>query len=201
MTEEKKEGLLYRRIPESDNVSQGDILFNFPIFLPSIESIQDVEEISIEGLGKHMKMTAFTTDIIVLTQACDLVNNEKRNPIDSVVCAAITDIGLHSWEVVGGTNSNRNPSYYLLNKEDDVFPKSHLINFEELFTVPYDVLTAFKNNAGDRVRPTSPILEKISQHFGNYFSRIGTEYERQKAELKVEHKELKEKIASSQESQ
>lgn len=194
MTEVKKEELLYRRISESADISQGDILFNFPIFLPMAKNLQEIEEVTIEGLQEHMSMKVFYADIIVMTQACDLVDSEKRDPVDSVICAAIVDIGLYKWDVVAGTNSNRYPSYFLLNKEEDIFPKSHLIDFGEIFTIPYDLLKAFKNKAGDRVRPTSPILEKISQHFGNYFSRIGTEYERQKDELRVEHAKLKSEV-------
>jgi len=183
MEEKKKEEILYQKIPSTEDVSQGDILFNFPILLPDQTKIED---------GK-MPFTSFDADIIILSQSCDLVLdlNRNRHPVDPVVCAAIHHIGCFSSGLVTETNSGRKPSYYLLNKDNIFLDKSYIVDFGAIYTIPYKVLDDFTRNYGDRFRPTSPILEKISQHFGNYFSRIGTEYERDSKELKEEHRILK----------
>lgn len=194
MEEQKKEEVLYQKVPSTENVSQGDILFNLPIFLP--------DQTKIDADGK-VPFEAFAADIIILSQSCDLVLDPARNrlPVDPVVCAAIHHIGCFSKTLVTETNSGRKPSYYLLNKDNVYMERSYIIDFGAIYTIPYKILSEFATNQGDRFRPISPILEKISQHFGNYFSRIGTEYERDPKELKEEHSILEKKYKEELEAQ
>lgn len=190
MGEEKKEEVLYHKVPSTESVSQGDILFNFPILLPDQSSIE-------EG---QMSFLSFASDIIILSQSCDLVHDKQRNrfPVDPVICAAIFDIGHYSWSLVSETNSGTRPAYYLLNRDKIFLDKSYIIDFSRIYTIPYRLLSDFSSKNGDRIRPISPILEKISQHFGNYFSRIGTEYERHSKDLKEEYTPLREKFEEEQ---
>lgn len=185
MAESRQEELLYQEVYSKETISQGDILFNFPIVLPNQLAVEKEEN----------PFIMYNANIIVMSQACDLILDEGRNryPVDPVICAAIYDIGNFSWELVSQTNSGNRPAYFLLNRDEKFLDKSYIIDFGKIFTIPYKVLDEFAKKSGDRFRPISPILEKISQHFGNYFSRIGTEYERNKQNLKEEHKTLREK--------
>lgn len=195
MADNRVEELLYRRVPATENISQGDILFNFPIILPNIKSLDQIDKVTKESLKDHVEMDLFDADIIILSQACDLVFDEQRGryPVDPVICAAVNEIGSYSWRLVEDVNSGKRPAYFLLNKDESFMEESRIIDFGQIFTVPYDVLSKFVTSTPDRFRPISPILEKVSQQFGNYFSRIGTEYERDKKDLKEEHRLLKER--------
>lgn len=195
MTEVDKSGNLYKKIHCSEPISQGDIFFNFPVFLPNPTSIAEIKGIDKDSLEKQVKFQVFHADIIILSQSCDLVSDPHKNryPVDPVVVATINEIGVHSWNVVSETNSGSRPSYYLLNKDEGFMSKSHIIDFGSIHTISYNILEIFREGYGDRIRPISPILEKISHHFGNYFSRIGTEYERHKSDLKAEYEPLREK--------
>lgn len=195
MSEEIKKSALYQQVKESEKISQGDILFSFPVFFPDSDSLKSLKKVTKESLGTEMAFTVYNADIIILSQSCDLVLDPARNryPVDPVICAAINDIGKFSWDLVSKTNSGMKPSYYLLNKDNLFLDNSYIIDFGQIFTIPYDLLSLFSQGYGDRFRPISPILEKISQSFGNYFSRIGTEYERDKSDLKQEHEPLRKK--------
>ena len=192
MMETVKQDILYHSIPESDNISQGDILFNFPLILPNKESMESIEQLTAENLT-NIRLDRVQADLIIMSQACDMVDDPQRSrkPLDSVICAAIFDIGNFKLQTVQDTNAGRKPTYYLLNRDGLYLDKSYLIDFSNIYTVPYSLLNEFTTNYGNRILPISPILEKISQHFGNYFSRIGTEYERNKADLKTEYEQLR----------
>lgn len=184
---------LYQTIQPDENISQGDIFFNFPVFLPDPNNkYNEIKDFSIKTIEEKIKFKVYHSDIIILSQACDMVLDPSRNrrPIDPVIVAAVNHIGKFSWKLVSETNSNRRPAYYLLNKEDGILGKSFIVDFTRIYTIPYEILSKFSKEYGPRLRPTSPILEKLSQHFGNYFSRIGLEYERRSDELKSEHEKL-----------
>jgi hypothetical protein len=185
---------LYQKIQPNQNISQGDIFFNFPIFMPDPKNkYNEIEKFTKEALEEKVKFKVYHSNIIILSQACDMVVDPSRNrkAIDPVVVAAIDSIDRFSWNLVSETNSGRKPAYYLLNKEDGVLGKSFIVDFTRIFTIQYEILSGFSKQYGERLRPSSPILEKMSQHFGNFFSRIGLEYERNSAELKAEHEKLK----------
>ncbi|MED3854231.1 hypothetical protein P4607_22980 [Priestia megaterium] len=190
---------LYQRIKQTENISQGDIFLNFPILLPDKETnYEELKEITPQALKENIQYKVYETNIIILSQSCDMVYDESRGryPVDPVIVASINDISQYSWNLVGETNSGKRPAYFLLNKSDGFLDMSYIIDFGTIFTIPYDLLNRFSKGYGERYRPTSPILEKISQHFGNYFSRIGLEYERDSKDLKAEYQTLKSSPAS-----
>lgn len=67
------------------------------------------------------------------------------------------------------------PNYHMLNACDLVEKKHSIqvVDFRSVYTVPYDFLIGFAADQGKRVRLLSPYREKLSQAFGNFFSRVG----------------------------
>ncbi|WP_211653240.1 hypothetical protein [Planococcus alpniumensis] len=191
MTEENTTTALYREVFSTEDISQGDIFFGFPLMLPDPESIDKVVEVTKEGIEATVKYKVNTTNLIVLTQACDLSRDNGRLPVKSVVCAAINDISQYKLQNVHNVNAQKVHSFYLLHKDDVLFKKSHLIEFKSTYTIPYELLSKYAQNYGNRVRPTSPILEKVSQQYGNFYSRIGLEYVRESKDLAAEYNSLK----------
>lgn len=185
---------LYNSIEPSEFISQGDILFNFPILIAGIEEIHNLPDFSTESIKSQAYFDILRSDVIIMSQACDLANEPERSrkPVDSVICASIFPINKYSKSLVTETNSNRKPGYYLLHKDDSLLTKSYIIDFTRLYTIPYDLLNSFANKQSIRIRPANPLLEQISHHFGNFFSRIGSDFERPKPDLVKEYEELAE---------
>lgn len=183
---------LYTTIEPSELISQGDILFNFPILIAGINEVERLPDFSKDSIQQQAYFDILRSDIIILSQACDLANEPDRNrkPIESVICASIFPMNAYSKTIVQETNSGKRPSYYLLHKEDGLLDKTYIIDFTKLYTIPYELLNKFAHRQTNRVRPTSPFLEQISHHFGNFFSRVGSDYERSKGDLSSEYELL-----------
>ena len=184
---------LYISVDSTNFISQGDILFGFPILIAGVDNIESLPDFSKEAIAEQAYYDILRTDIIVLSQACDLANepHRGREPIDSVVCASIFPINHYSKSLVTETNSGKRPGYYLLHKDDRLLGKSYIIDFTKLYTIPYELLNSFASKQATRVRPANPLLEQISHHFGNFFSRIGSDFEREKSDLTKEYDDLK----------
>ncbi|MGG3115303.1 hypothetical protein [Bacillus paranthracis] len=161
----------YEEINAETPISQGDILFDCPIFLP----IPQYEFSDLENLSKT-KMGVATANVIIMTQACDLnTDNGKRPPkVDSVVVAVLYDVKGQKWGTVSDVFKDKVKSASLLDKNEDGIPMNwQIVSFKNLYTIPYTLLEAFRAQHGPRLRMKSPYLENLSQKFGNFFSRIG----------------------------
>lgn len=187
---------LYVDTTSDGSITQGDILFNFPVLVPVITNPTELTEYSPENIAKRTAFDIHYTDLIIMTQSCDLVNNPamSRKPLDYVVCATIRRIDKYTKKVIDNVNSGRMPAYYLLNKDDKFLSNSQIIDFTGIHTITYEFLNDFASKQTSRFKPSSPILEKISHHFGNYFSRIGLDYEREQKDLVEEYRVLKDEL-------
>lgn len=179
---------LYILGTSSDDLSQGDILFDVPVFNLGIEEIESLPDFSFESLEGRVTSNVDIKGLIIMSQACDLANEPERNrkPIESVVCASIYPISRYSKDLISQTNSKTRPGYYLLHKEDGALENSYIIDFYKLHTISYQFLSQFSKKQTKRIRPNNPYLEQISHHFGNFFSRVGSDFERPKKDLQKE---------------
>lgn len=184
---------LYQRNHSEEMLTQGDLLFGIPIMKMGVKDPYNLPDFSTESLSYNQNIKVIRKNLIILTQACDLVTEVERNrkPQEMVVCGTIRRIDTYSKNLVMETNKGQRPGYYLLHKEKGKLDDSFIIDFHDLHTIPYDYLNAFYVKQDVKIRPVSPYLEKISHHFGNFFSRIGVEYERDKVDLKQEYDALK----------
>ncbi|AUS87814.1 hypothetical protein LBYS11_16375 [Lysinibacillus sp. YS11] len=183
---------LYHLGKSTELITQGDILFDVPIITIGINHIESLPDFTFENLEKHSEVLVETKNLIVMSQACDLANEPERGrkPIESVICASIYPINAYSKNLVSETNSGRRPGYFILHKEHEVLDKSYIIDYSKLHTLPYAFLDAFAKKQTKRLRPTNPYLEQISHHFGNFFSRVGSDFERSNKEILQEYDDL-----------
>ncbi|MCP6760040.1 MAG: hypothetical protein NHB32_15100 [Fischerella sp. CENA71] len=118
-------------------------------------------------------------DLIVLTQSCDLDNKK----VSQVVLCAIYPIpefeeNNESFKKKGKWNevlSSRIEGLHLLasptNPENN--REALVVNFREIYTLPYEYTLKQATELGSRWRLKSPYLEHLSQAFARLFMRVG----------------------------
>lgn len=170
----------YEEIKESDELTQGDILINFPIL--KVEDYNKFVEHYLKGTleGQKFQPVADFADYIILTQACDFVN--KKGEMGNVILCRIHDakqlkFGKNKLEgIVKGTNNQ----FYMLNEDlefkadylEDGFD-FHIVDFNDIEKVPEQVVRDYAKSVKKRLRLLPPYREHLSQAFAKYFMRIG----------------------------
>lgn len=160
----------YSPINPDKPISQGDIFFNCPVFIPAPDyNFTDLKNI------KQANFKHGTSDIIILTQACDLnLNNGGEPNVRNVVVAKIDDAKGETKGFLSDVRKNQRPAYHLISKHEvEPVMNYQVVDFSELYTLPYALLDAFREFHGPRLRLNSPYLELLSQRFGLFFSRVG----------------------------
>lgn len=127
----------------------------------------------------QIKGKEYRYDVVVMTQSCDL----RPGKIKFVVLcpywplAEIIEMNekLRPKKMQEKIRQGHIPNYHMLHacalKE---MPQGiQIVDFRTMYTVPYDFLTQFVKAQGKRLRLQSPYTEKMSQAFGNFFSRVG----------------------------
>ncbi len=160
---------------KESTLRQGDYLpgclVPVPVFDPTnIAQSSEIQEIDVEILE---------FDLIVLTQSCDLENKKAR-------LVALSRIHLLSefeeinpqfrqkgrWEDarrgrIEGLHLLASPSEPANNRE------ALVVDFREIYSLPYDYLVKHATELGERWRLKSPFLEHFSQGFARLFMRVG----------------------------
>lgn len=118
-------------------------------------------------------------DLIVVTQSCDLVNGKSPHaalcPIVSLarfeeVNPAFSKKG--RWEEV---RKGRCEGLHLLASPErpDDNRNSLVVDFRQIYSLPFGYLSQHAETSGDRWRLQSPFLEHFSQAFARFFMRVG----------------------------
>lgn len=171
----------YDEITDIDQIYQGDILTEFPIYTPR----------SNNETGK-MIVSQKNIDCIVLSQGCDLENKkipmvmvtelidaekfikakisqckDKNKTSENKIKDSISDIIAMS----KGTQ----PRYHLLHIKDNGSIKLPylVVDFSKVHTVTFDSIFSHKIKKGMSIVLKTPYIEYTSQRFGNFYSRIG----------------------------
>ena len=149
---------------------QGDLLPRCLVPIPGLDSA--MENGPSEG-------TAIEYDLIVLTQSCDLDQRKVR------LVATRPIFPLPEFEAV-------NPAFARKGRWNEVLKgrieglhllasptvpendrQALVVDFREIYSLPYDYLTAYVTALGPRWRLKSPFLEHFSQAFARFFMRVG----------------------------
>ncbi len=171
----------YLEFPATENISQGDILTNCPVFL----NLPELDPASPDKIGA-IETKVDTIDVVVMNQACDLEDCD----LDSLIVVplwdplSITIKGLDEadpekeknkrWDFIASVHAGRRPNYALIGKSDgDIKMGYKIVDFSNIFSLPYQFLMSFREIHGSRLRLNTPHRELLSQQFGNYFTRIG----------------------------
>lgn len=162
-------------IVDSENISQGDIFFNFPILVPSYDIVTSCSESE-----KIVNCDSYQFDVIVLTQACDLeVRPGDESPKSKFVLVAdLTNartLDQINKDAAKELLSLKRTNLFLLEaSEKSIKMDYEIVHFDYVNSVPWTYINEFCKQYGQHLRLKSPYMEALSHHFGNYFSRVST---------------------------
>lgn len=164
-------------VVQGEVVLQGDLLAGFPV-----PRIVDGASWPIQP-GAVLKAEFQISDVVVLTQSCDLENDK----IDDILLAqTIPWPDAVNSEVARGNMVVKSkrfrealvagnvPNFALLhNREQPPGLPWSVVSFSRLFTAPKAFLVRFAADAGPRLRLRSPYREHLAQAFSRFFMRVG----------------------------
>jgi hypothetical protein len=161
-------------IVNGQDLEQGDLIANFSVVRPLIaDVITDPENIPLEIVR---------TNLIVLTQSCDLVTGREK--IHDVILCEVVSLD-EAKSVAGHVLAKKgNPEnlvrYSLVGfhplpqfESDLLLLPFSVVHFNSVHTVPINIIRDVAKNNGQRLRLRTPYREHMSQRFGFMFSRIG----------------------------
>jgi hypothetical protein len=173
----------YESVGSNIPLTQGDIIFDCPIICwDSSIDIKNGEEL-------ESMVLAIKSDVIVMTQACDLENKKVKNVI---LCPHLSlDQFKEEWiqymNAKGQTKLDKmwnktcediKNGYQwqlaMLNKGSQENIAHRIVDFSEVYTLPRDFLESLLQIKGkDRLRLRPPYREHLSQAFARFFMRVG----------------------------
>jgi hypothetical protein len=159
--------MIYSLPGSDDPLDQGDLIDD--CFILSIK------EFDLEG-NDPPRVNVARDRVLVLTQACDLVNQKATNVTVAVVHEAqlIVDRGLlKPADIRGPVRAARVYGWYFLPASSDLGLDEMIVDLRQLHTVRLDLLTALARSGRRRARLLSPYREHLAKHFADTFSRIG----------------------------
>ena len=180
----------YELAPPGPGLTQGELIFDCPLLTWSPHhSAEDDDVRDPERLKQRVR--AFTADVVVMTQACDLEHGKVANvvlcPHDALTSfrgiweAALQALGHHpsekTWrktceDIANGHVWNRS----FLNSFDLSTPPLELrvVDFHDIFTLPMTFLEGLiSRRKTSRIRLLPPYREHLSQAFARFFMRVG----------------------------
>jgi hypothetical protein len=157
--------MIYRAPSPHESLTQGDILDDCPLVYWESTAL-DVE-------SEPIPVTA-RARVVVLSQACDLVQSKATRVLVAVVHEAqhLVDRGLLKSSVIRDQiRSHRVYGWYFLPAGEAM--REAIIDLRHLHTVPRNVLERLIKDAKRITRITTPYREHLAQHFATTYSRIG----------------------------
>jgi len=148
---------------------QGDLLLRCPV--PILPPDLKVDVTISVAMRYH--------DVVVINQSCDLEQRKVRG----VALLSVTSVPEFEknnpvfakkgrWnEVLKGRAEGLHLLASPVEPEDN--RQALVVDFREIYSLPYDVLTAHAASLGPRWRLRSPYLEHFSQAFARFFMRVG----------------------------
>ena len=160
------------RTVEGDELEQGDILENCPVFLPP----EDLA-LTAEDKLKDAQFRWNDQDLIVMSQSCDIAKGQDK--VREILLCAVwkrseltghlgTDHGMED------ARKGRMPAVHLL-------AASHLpgfereisvVDFRRIYTLPIEFVRK-RASTTKRLRLLPPYREHLSQSFARFFMRVG----------------------------
>ena len=153
-----------------DELQQGDILENCPIFLPP-------PDLTLNSLEANFKWTR--RNVIIMSQSCDMVKGTEK--ITEVLLCFLWNLSDHTeghLSTPKGREEIRRgqlPGHHMLNecKLGDVEREFRIVDFHNISTLPLDFCREFAGRSESRIRLLPPYREHLSQAFARFFMRVG----------------------------
>ena len=172
----------YELITEQVEITQGDIIFDCPVYKP-LEVV--VEKGTVIGEIEII-------DAVVMSQACDIANG---NIEDIILCSLIdvieADIGKGK---LSDIKKGAQPKYHIISKSDvDEIPMGYkIVDFLNIYSLSKNTLQSIADGKEKRIRLLPPYREHLSQAFARYFMRVGLPYDIDLKDILEEKKLTKE---------
>jgi hypothetical protein len=164
------EGYPWYSVVQGTDLAQGDLFDRCPVFLPPA----DLVELSDEAAFMWEER-----DVIVMTQACDLVPGREK-VTEVLLCATWCRSDLKSGHLStprGLEDARRGnlPGYHLLAGCEfaGIVREVRVVDFRRVYSLPLTFMRQRASRAGDRLRLLPPYREHLSQAFARYFMRVG----------------------------
>lgn len=157
----------YTLVDSSENLQQGDFIFDCPIVIPPDK---------FEG---NQEATVKKYNVIVMSQSCDLEYGKLEIVL---VCPywSLSKFGEKKSFYKGKEGKEflrrgYQPSYHLLDKSSyEGMPDDFIVvDFRNVFGVQFNFLSDYTKRVGKRIRLLSPFREHLSQAFARFFMRVG----------------------------
>ncbi|MBM4055662.1 MAG: hypothetical protein FJ264_13575 [Planctomycetes bacterium] len=187
--EENQKYPWYQIIKGGDEITQGDIIKNCYIPIPGESFYEAILAESSEPSGS---VDINSGDFIILTQACDIINDK----IDSIVMCPVwalsflmkKDSYYNSKNGRESIRQGKEPAYHLLNsyRSNDTgidLPYS-IVDFHRIYSLPKQYLKSIAEKNSPRIRLLPPYREHLSQAFARYFMRVGLPIDIPKDEIR-----------------
>lgn len=156
---------------EWTGLEQGDLLPSCPIILPPHGLTEQLIGIK-EGDELQLPTPINFANLIIMSQSCDLTHEGK---IDQVLLCGHVPASSAGKELRNAIRRERSPARHMIEKcEIKGFEfERQIIDFRTIYTLPIDLVKAFAESLGKRVRLLPPYKEHLSQAFARYFMRVG----------------------------
>ncbi|WML24110.1 hypothetical protein [Neobacillus sp. OS1-33] len=173
-TEQESEENHWYKLIDDNSLEQGDVLENISIAMPSPEFY----------IGKSKRVGMKATNVIILTQTCDLAN--AKTPW--VYVTPVRSIEVFKKQYASQEQSEEQINKHLENIRRGNMPKYHMINqcnleplrldisildLREVYSLPFKYVKEFANQGERRRRMLSPYKEHLGQAYARFFMRIG----------------------------
>jgi hypothetical protein len=159
--------MIYRLPAPDEPLDQGDIIQGCPLVI--VESY-DPER------PEQLPVTGAPTRVIILTQACDLVNQKAK----SVVVAAVLDAQalvaqglLKVADIKGPIRAGRVFGWYFLPKSAELGLPEMIVDLRQLHTVRRDLLLHLCQRGQRQARVQPLYREHLAKHMADTYCRIG----------------------------
>ena len=159
---------MYQALPITEPLSQGDVIDGCPIFA--------LDPVSTE-IGAAAAPARWDMRVIVLTQACDLVQEKTTRVLVALVHSAeslVKQGALKGSTIRDQVRRGQVYGWYFLPAAPaSIGVPESIIDFHDLHTVPRGVLTRLIEQDRRVCRIVTPYREHLAQHFAVTYSRIG----------------------------
>jgi hypothetical protein len=158
-------------IVDGDELEQGDILYDCPVFIPDPELLLQ-EEVAVNFEWEER-------DVIVMSQSCDLEKGHEK-VTEVLLCglwrrSEIKEGHLTTPRGLEDARRGHLPASHLLAQCDlPLFEREVcVVDFRRVYSLPVEYLRKRATAQPTRLRLLPPYREHLAQAFARYFMRVG----------------------------
>jgi len=158
------------KVGKWSGLEQGDLLIDCPILVPSSDLTQALLKAT-QGAVLQTPYDIQFTDLIILSQSCDLINKDIEQVL---LCAHFPADDYSRTDRISIRKEHRPPLHIIEQCEIPEYKfGQRVIDFRTVFTLPKEFVKAFTDSLPSRVRLLPPYREHLAQAFARYFMRVG----------------------------